>query len=219
MPSRSQSNICRRAHHPPLALPHMVIPSTSEGHLRRMNAGKVYSFFPPEFEDYGPHRLSKGFHVGRFTAYCPLSQTFDSYVCRDYGQYPWGHSPVRGAMAVLCRRLGILYGSNVENTCLPLHVLTGLIDNDVIEIDDIVRRHYNFVKGLLNSRTMRDGYPTLAKMFNVMELQDKVCVRIIDRIEQDEFVLLDRYYGDRQKKTIYITHIPWHFFIAKLIDF
>ena len=89
----------------------------------------------------------------------------------------------------------------------------------MIGIDDIVHRHYDFVKGLLNSRTMRDGYPTLAKMFNVMELQYKLCVRIIDRIEQDEFVLLDRYYGDRQKQTIYITHIPWHFFIAKLIDF
>ena len=89
----------------------------------------------------------------------------------------------------------------------------------MIEIDDIVSKHYSFVKGLLNSRTMRDGYPTLAKMFNVMMLQDKVCVRIIDRIEQDEFVLLDRYYGDLSRKTIYITHIPWHFFLAKLIDF
>ena len=157
MPSRSRSNTYHRPHHPPLIPAQAPIPRSSQADIRSLNAGKVYSFYPPEFEDYGPHRLLKGFHVGRFTAYCPLSQTFDSYVCRDYGQYPWGHSPFRGAMAVLCRKLGILYGSNVENTCLPLHVLTGLIDNDVIEIDDIVSKHYNFVKGLLNSRAMRDG--------------------------------------------------------------
>ena len=52
--------------------------------------GEVYSFILPEFEDYGPHRVLKRFHVVRFTAYCTLWQTFDSYVGRDYGQYPWG---------------------------------------------------------------------------------------------------------------------------------
>ena len=123
------------------------------------------------------------------------------------------------SLAVLCRKLGIFYGSNVQNTCLPLHVLTAIIDNDVMDIDEIVSKHRVFVKGLLNSRTMRDGYPTLAKMFSTMDLEGKICLRIIDRIEQDEFVLLDRYYGDISKVKIYIAHIPWHFFIAKMIDF
>ena len=112
-----------------------------------------------------------------------------------------------------------VYGSNVQNTCLPLHVLTAIIDNDVMDIDDIVSKYRVFVKGLLNSRTMRDGYPTLAKMFSTMHLHGKICLRIIDRIEQDEFVLLDRFYGDIMKKKIYIAHIPWHFFIARAIDF
>ena len=122
-------------------------------------------------------------------------------------------------MAILCRKLGILYGSNAENTCLPRHVLISIIDNDVMEVDDIVSKHASFVKGLLSSRTMRNGYPTLDKMFRVMKLHNRICLRIIDRIEQDEFVLLDRYYSNIKKKTIYLVHIPWHFFLAKPTGF
>ena len=88
-----------------------------------------------------------------------------------------------------------------------------------MDIDEIFSKHRVLVKGLLNSRTMCDGYPTLAKMFSTMDLEGKSCLRIIDRIEQDEFVLLDRYYGDISKVKIYIAYIPWHFFIAKMIDF
>ena len=178
----------------------------------------LYSYLPVEYIDYGPHRLRKGFHIGRFTAYCPLSHTFDSYVCQDHGQYPWGHSHRRGAMSVLCRKIGIKYGRNVRNTCLPLHVLISLIDNDIIKVDQLFGKHRAFIYGLLSSRTMRDGYPTIAKMFRVLDLNDKLCLRIIDKIEQDAFVLLDRYFGDIRKKSIYIAHIPWHFFISKRLD-
>ena len=66
---------------------------------------------------------------------------------------------------------------------------------------------------------MRDGYPTLAKMFTVLQLWEKVCVRIIDRIEHDTFTLLDKHFGDRNRKTIYIAHVPWHFFLTKVITF
>ena len=178
----------------------------------------MYSFLPADFTDYGPHRIFKGFHIGKFTAYCPLSQTFDSYICNDHGQYPWGHSHVKGAMAFLCQKLEIRYGSNVRNTCLPLHVLIGIIDNDIVNIDELFGKHRAFIRGLLNSRTMRDGYPTIAKMFRVLQLNEKVCLRIIDRIEYDTFTVLDRYFGDIRKKSIYIAHVPWHFFIAKCLD-
>ena len=181
------------------------------------NLPKVQSFIPPEFIDYGAHKLFKGFHVGKFTAYCPLSQTFDSYVCNDHGQYPWGHSHVKGAMAIVCQKLGIRYGSNVRNTCLPLHVLIGIIDNGIMEIDELVDKHRPLISQLLNSRSMRDGYPTIAKMFDTLGINDKVCLRIIDKIDYDTFTLLDRYFGDITKKVVYITHVAWHFFIAKLL--
>ena len=159
-----------------------------------------------------------GFHVGKFTAYCPLSQTLDPYVCHDHGQYPWGHSHTKGAMAILCQKLGIRSDSNVQNTCLPLHVLIGIIDNGIMTVDEICSRHRAFVRGVLNSRTMRDGYPTVAKMFRVMDLEDKICLRLIDRIEHNTFTLLDRFFGDIREKKIYLAHVPWHFFLAKWLD-
>ena len=178
----------------------------------------MYSFLPLKYIDYGAHRLIDGFHVGKFTAYCPLSQTFDSYVCQDHGQYPWCHCHEKGAMAILCRKLGILYGSNVQNTCLPLHFLIGLIDNGIITVDEIFSKHRHLVHGLLNSRSMRDGYADIAKVFSVMELQENVCLRIIDKIEYNAFTLLDRFFGDIRKKKIYLAHVPWHFFLTKRLD-
>ena len=121
-------------------------------------------------------------------------------------------------MAFLCQKLGILPGSNVQNTCLPLHVLIGIIDNDIMTVDQILSSHRSFVYGLLNSTYMRDGYPTLAKMFRVMQLDGKVCLRIIDKIEHNTFTLLDRYFGDIRKKNIYLAHVPWHFFLSKRLD-
>ena len=64
---------------------------------------------------------------------------------------------------------------------------------------------------------MRDGYPTIAKMFDTLGINEKVCSKIIDKIDYDTFTLLDRYFGDITKKVIYITHVPSHFFIAKLL--
>ena len=120
-------------------------------------------------------------------------------------------------MAIVCQKLGIRYGSNVRNTCLPLHVLIGIIDNGIMDIDELVDKHRPLISQLLNSRSMRDGYPTIAKMFDTLGINDKVCLRIIDKIDYDTFTLLDRYFGDITKKVIYITHVPWHFFIAKLL--
>ena len=121
-------------------------------------------------------------------------------------------------MAILCQKLGISHRSNVQNTCLPLHVLIGLIDDGIITLEEILDKHRVFLHGLLNSRSMRDGYPTLTRMFNVMDLHDKVCLRIIDKIEFDKFTLLDRFFGDIRKRKIYLVHIPWHFFLGKYLD-
>ena len=122
-------------------------------------------------------------------------------------------------MALLCQKLGISAKSKAQNTCLPLHVIIGLIDNGIMDLEELYGEHRAFVKGLLSSRSMRDGYPTIAKMFTVLRLWGRVCVRIIDKIEHDKFTLLDKYFGDLKNKVIYLAHIPWHFFLVKLIDF
>ena len=121
-------------------------------------------------------------------------------------------------MAVVCQKLGIAFGSNVRNTCLPLHVLIGIIDNGIMGIDELIGKHRALLYSLLNSRSMRDGYPTIAKMFDTLKINDRVCLRIIDKIDHDTFTLLDRYFGDITKRVIYLAHIPWHFFLAKVLD-
>ena len=121
-------------------------------------------------------------------------------------------------MSFFYQKLGIRYGSNVRNTCLPLHVLIGLIDNNIVNFHDLFGKYRAFIHGLLGDRTMRDGYPTISKMFRILELNEKVCLRIIDKIEHDTFTVLDRYFGDIRKKTIYLAHVPWHFFLTKRLD-
>ena len=97
-------------------------------------------------------------------------------------------------------------------------VLIGLIDNGIITVDEIFSKHRALVYGLLNSRSIRDGYPTIDNMIKVMELKEKVCLMIIDKIEYNTFTLLDRFFGDIRKKKIYLAHVPWHFFLTKRLD-
>ena len=122
-------------------------------------------------------------------------------------------------MAEICRRLGIAFGGNARNTCLPLHVFISIIENDLASIEELIGRHGKFVKSLLNSRCMRDGHPTITRIFSELNLQDKACLRIIDKIEHRSFTLLDRYFGSLGKRTLYIVHVPWHFFVAKRVEF
>ena len=108
-------------------------------------------------------------------------------------------------MADICRQLGIVIGGDACTTCLPLHVFISLIENDIVSIGELIKKQGKFVKGLLNSQYIRDGYPTL--------------VRIIDKIEHRTFTVLDRYFGTLGKKTAFIVRLPWHFFIAKRLEF
>ena len=119
-------------------------------------------------------------------------------------------------MAVVCQKLGITFGSNMRNTCLPLNVLIGIIDNGIIGIDELIDQFRAFLYSPLNNRSMRDGYPTIAKMFDTLEINDKVRLRIIDKIDYDTYTLLDRYFGDITKKVIYLAYIRWHFFLTKV---
>ena len=176
-------------------------------------------YIPVRYVSYGAYKMVNGFHVGKFEAFCPLSNQFDKYVCYDFGQYPWGHSSVRGCMADIWNRIGIKISGGACNTCLPLHVFISIIENDIVSIVDLVKKHGKFVKSLLNSQYMRDGNPTVSRIFSELNLNDKACLRFIDKIEYRSFTLIDRYFGTLGKKTLYIVHVPWHFFIAKRLDF
>ena len=162
--------------------------------------------------------MVNGFHAGTFSAYDPIQDKFANFACGDHGQFPWGHSPRRGTMAELCKILGIKQTSNACYKCLPLYLFISLLDCIIISIEMIIAKYSSFVKSLLKTSHMRDGYPTLKRVFAKLKLYDKACVYLIDRIESDSFTTLNRYVGTRGKETIYIVHVPWHFFRARKID-
>ena len=172
----------------------------------------VNIYLPAKYVSYAPYRSTNGFHIGVFSAYDPLSNSFAKYICNDFGQYPWGRSSYRGTMAYICHRLDIQIRSNVCNTCLPLHVTIGLLEKIVLSIRDIVVTHGNFFRNFLSSSFMRDALPTINSFFRNLKLDNKVCVRIINAIEIDKFMVLKEYFGNTDTPTIHIVHSQVHYF-------
>lgn len=151
-------------------------------------------------------------------AFDPITNTFADFICQDHGQYPWGHSAIRGSMAYICSRLDILSESNARNTCLPLHVTIALLETKVLSIKDVVELHGNFFRTFLSSTFMRDGLPTISSFFRRLKLTRKVCLRLINKIDAGQFMLLDKYFGLLSAPTIFIVHSNVHFFLAKKLD-
>jgi len=178
----------------------------------------VYIYIPDEHVYYGTHKKINAFHTGTFTAYCPVEDSFNVYVCQDHGQYPWGHCPVRGTMAYVCKYLGILFGCNARNTCLPLHLTIGLLENGILSLDEIIGQHRKFFRSFLSTTHMRDGSPTITSFFGKLNLWKKAYVHVISAIDADKFVLRDKFYGSLTVYTIYIVHVGVRFFLAKKFD-
>ena len=121
-------------------------------------------------------------------------------------------------MTYICHRLDIQLGTNVRNTCLPLYVTIGLLETNVLSIKDIVATHGNFFRSFLSSAFMRDALPTINSFLRNLKLGGKVCVRIINAIEIDKFMVLKEYFGNTDAPTIHIVHSQVHFFYAKKLN-
>ena len=107
----------------------------------------------------------------------------------------------------------------IRNTCLPLHITIGLLEQKIISIDDVVTKFRGFFITFFSSNFMRDGRPTIMSFVRKLRLADKVCIRIVNSIEVGKFTLLDRYFGKLTEKKIYIAHSYLHFFQVKHLDF
>ena len=115
-------------------------------------------------------------------------------------------------MASLSTILGV--DQNACNTCLTIHVIIGLLQNDVISVADILMNHRNLVFGYLNSSVMRDAPIVIPDLLFQMSLADKVCIIVIRKTPDGTFLIQDQKYGNSLRKRIYIVHGGVHFFLA-----
>ena len=96
--------------------------------------------------------------------------------------------------------LGISWKPNVQNTCLPLHITIGLLELKIISVQDVVNKYGKFFRIFLGSSYMRKGVPTIMSFIKKLKLAEKICIRLINAIEVNNFTLLDRYFGNLLRK-------------------
>ena len=179
---------------------------------RKRNLSELYPiYFPKSHLATTPHAFCKNFNTGIIQIICPVHSKKISLRSYDHGQYPWGRSKSRGAMAFICRKLGI--SSNSCNTCLPLHIIIGLLFFKVISLREIVTKFSKFVKNMLSSQHMRELGPTINAFLTKFKIKEKVCFRTIVYIS-DKFIPLKNYFGSFDKQHIYLIHRHNDFFLG-----
>ena len=172
-------------------------------------------FFPRTGIVDTPHKISNGYNTGFINVFCNLSSRHIKLFCYDHGQYPWGRHKVKGLLAFICRSLSI--GANARNTCLPLHVLIGLLHFNLTSLDDLLTVHKKFIKHLLSSSYMRTDVPTINAILNRFKLKDSVCFRRIIHLQHGSsknFILLNEHCGNIKKQQIFLIHSQNHFFLG-----
>ena len=160
------------------------------------------------------YRISRGYHIGKVTVTCEINNKEINLQCYDHGQYPWGRSRSKGAMAKICKVLEIYSSSGAANTCLATHIIIGLIATKLFTPDNLVTKFGNFLKNLLSSDYMRDDGPTIKTIFRKMNLYKKICLRRVPYIPTKGFVLINDMFGDINKPSIFLMHKNNHFFLG-----
>ena len=173
---------------------------------------KIY--FPAATLRAKRYRISKGYHVGQVLVKCLLQNKEIRLQCFDHGQFPWGRSRSKGAMARICNSLDISRLSRPGNTCLATHIFIGLLHMKIFSAEDLVRTYGKFMKSFLASRYMRDDIPTIKAIFRKLKLDEKICLRRVLYIPTQAFVLLNDFYGVLSKPAIYLIHKTNHFFLG-----
>ena len=163
---------------------------------------KIY--FPAATLRAKRYRISKGYHVGQVLVNCLLQNKEIRLQCFDHGQFPWGRSRSKGAMARICNSLDISRSTGAGNTCLPTHIFIGLLHMNIFSAEDLVRTYGSFMKSFMASRHMRDDTPTIKAIFRKMKLDGIVCLRQVPYIPTKGFVLVNDFYGELSNPTIYL---------------
>ena len=132
------------------------------------NQNKI--FFPLNWLKLEPYQQNSFLNRGIFTSYWGRFDAFYRFLAIDHGQYPWGRNRRLGTMAALSRSLKV--NPKSCNTCLTIHVIIGLLQNDVITVNDLLKYHRCILFNYLNSTVMRDADTAIPILLHSMNLAD-----------------------------------------------
>ena len=175
-------------------------------------------FFPENDKVLVPLHWDGQYFKGLLSAYCSIAKKWLTFLTFDHGAYPWGRSPLRGALAGLCRLVGISTNTGTFNCCLICHLLVAILDMDLFSIKDLYTSHLPLLKKYMVSKIKRDHDDVINDVLDSLNLTEKISVRTILRVGHDtNFSLSTKSIGNPNGKTVFLTFDgkKEHFFLAK----
>ena len=164
-------------------------------------------FFPSKDKLSEPLIKSERYFRGTFQAYCSFSGKWLSFTALDHGAYPFGRSHKKGALAALCRLLGITTRSGTFNCCLFTHLLVAVLELKLFTVADLYVSFTPLVKKHRFSLTLRDDDITIKEFLATLKLEDKVFIRTIRRagIDDNYYMSLETF-GNPRGHGIYLAY-------------
>ena len=162
----------------------------------------------------GPLCRKDRYYEGISKALCPIKSDTIQFRAFDHGAYPWGRDSSKGALVTICFSLGITTKSGVFNCCLFVHLLVGLLEHELVTVDELLSDHSQILEKYLSSIITREDSKVVDDVLVSLGLQDKISVRFV-AFAFDGFLLSLQVFGNQSCPTLFIAHKSGHFFLAK----
>ena len=177
-------------------------------------------FFPETDKVLEPIHRGIRYFKGHLRARCNSEEKTFSFLAFDHGAYPWGRSPSRGALASLCRLLGITTESGTFNCCCFIHILVAILDFGLVTIKDLFTKNEPLLRTYLSSQELRDDDVVINDVLHSLNLEDAIFVQTISRGIDNEYYLSPQIFGNCEGKGVFLVFdaSKKHFFLAKPLD-
>ena len=131
--------------------------------------------------------------------------SWPSFMAFDHGAYPFGRSSKKGALAALCRLIGVTTKSGSFNCCCFLHLLVAFLDLNFFSMKDLYTSYEPLLRKYMFSRVPRYHTEVINDVLLSLNLVDKVFIRIIFCAPGKDALLSPEPFGNPQGKTIYLV--------------
>ena len=174
-------------------------------------------FYPEEDLTFSSLCWDGSYFKGLLSAFCDTVSKWFTFVVMDHGAYPFGRSPKKGALAALCRLMGITTKSGTFNCCCFIHLLVAFLDLNLFSIKDLYTSYEPLLRKYMFSRESRFYDAVINDVLLSLNLSEKVGIRIIFRSLEKVVQLSPYYFGNPQGIEIFLVHDreKKHFFLAK----